>query len=255
MKKLLLATAIIGSSCSALSAESVDITVIGTISPTACTPSAAGGGVIDYGFISPEQLAQEIDDKPAGTTVLPVKTTSFTVQCDGRANVALRAKSNRGTASEANAMNNSGASNISDDATKKAMVAGLPYSVTATNPDVMGLGTSSNNKPIGGYMMLLPTKLINLDGVPATKRFYTIGTPTSTSSWTAEPLESTHGGSINSGSSYIGYSTNESATTPQSFQQLTGTLIVRAYITDRANLNLNQPVNLDGSSSIELFYY
>ena len=257
MKKLLLATTVAISSFSALSAESIDISVIGTISPAACTPIASGGGVVDYGFINPDQLAKGVDDKAAGTTVLDVKTIGFTVQCDAEANVAIRAKSNRGPASEAAAMNATGASKILDAATKAAMIKDLPYDIKAINPDVMGLGATSEGVPIGGYMMLLPTKLITLDGTPVNKRFYTGGQPTVTSKWSVETSgnEAVHGGSINSGTTFIGYAINAAATAPQAFTVLSGTLIVRAYITDQKNLNINSPINLDGSSTIELFYY
>ncbi|MFY3771588.1 DUF1120 domain-containing protein [Providencia manganoxydans] len=249
MKKVLLSALLASASFPALSADSIDISVIGTISPTACVPSAAGGGVADYGMIKPSEL------EATGVSVLEVKTLGFSVQCDGVTNVALRANSNRGNASDAGPANDTGASKLTDTTALSSMIANLPYNVSVANPDVMGLGTAPNGADIGGYMMLLPTSLVTLDGEAATKRFYAFGPLTQNTTWNVEGAETNHGGSINSGATFVSYSTDNTDTKPQAFQNLTGTLIIRAYITDQSKLDVTQPINLDGSSTIELYYY
>ena len=249
MKKILLASVLTSASLSGMAADSIDIKVIGTINPTACTPSASGGGVVDYGNIKPSALSA------TGTTVLDVKTLAFSIQCTGETNVTLRANSNRGTAADAGPANTTGASKLTDATTLSNMIANIPYSVTVINPDVMGLGTGSDGKDIGGYMMLLPTSLVTLDGDIATRRFYASGTLDKNTVWGVENNESSHGGSMNSAETYFSYSTDNTASKPQAFKTLLGTLIIRGYITDKSNLDLTQPINLDGSSTIELYYF
>lgn len=88
MKKYLAAlsaTALIGIAPYALAAPSTDLTVIGTITPNACTPTLSGGGVVDHKTISSKDLNQ---DK---FTNLPQKTLQLSVNCDSA--IAFRLKS------------------------------------------------------------------------------------------------------------------------------------------------------------------
>lgn len=248
MKKLLLATLLASTTLPAMAGDAIDIKVIGTISPTACTPTASGGGVVDYGNIKPSTL------DATGTTVLPAKTLNFTIQCSGEANVALRASSNRGVAANAGTANSTGASKLTDATTVTNIVSGLPYNITVNNPDVMGLGTSPNGADIGGYMMILPTSLVTLDGVDANRRLFASAPLDQNTTWGVENNEVSHGGSLNSGDTYFSYSTDSAATKPQAFKLLSGTLIVRGYITEKSKLDVT-PINLDGSSTIELYYF
>ena len=55
MMKTACAIAVLAASANVM-AESVDLVVKGTIAPIACKANLAGGGVIDYGVISPESL-------------------------------------------------------------------------------------------------------------------------------------------------------------------------------------------------------
>ncbi|WP_330220783.1 DUF1120 domain-containing protein [Pseudomonas frederiksbergensis] len=52
-------TALISLAPYALAASSTDLTVTGTITPSACTPSLSGNGVVDYGKISARDLNQD----------------------------------------------------------------------------------------------------------------------------------------------------------------------------------------------------
>ncbi|MCH1996717.1 DUF1120 domain-containing protein, partial [Achromobacter xylosoxidans] len=54
-----LSLALAGSmAASVAQAQSIDVRVIGTITPAACIPSLAGGGVVDYGNIAASTLNQ-----------------------------------------------------------------------------------------------------------------------------------------------------------------------------------------------------
>ncbi|EMI5491517.1 DUF1120 domain-containing protein [Providencia stuartii] len=253
MKKLLLVSLLASATLPAMAADSVDISVIGTISPTSCVPTASGGGVVDYGNINPNSL------NATGPTVLPAKTVNLSISCDGEAYVALRANSNRtNTVTDTN-----GAENISGSAKVNQAVidAGLgknqPNGLgNVTEPHAAGLGLANGQK-IGGYMLNLPVTSITLDGVDAAVRYYSTGTPTQTSSWNKmSPGVSNDGDSLLPASAaYFGYNSDAAAAVPQKFKLMNASVVVQAYITDKSALDITQPINLDGSSTIELYYY
>jgi hypothetical protein len=92
----LLTAALLITGASSAFAASTDLTVKGLITPSACTPNLANGGVVDYAKISASDLNQ-ITDTPIGTQTLQV-----TVNCDASALFAISAIDNRiGTASTA----------------------------------------------------------------------------------------------------------------------------------------------------------
>ena len=85
MKKTVLALALLATTASAFAADSVDVRVIGTIVPAACTPTLSGGGTVDYGTIKADTISA------TDYTVLPEKQISFLDPCDAPAKVALNA--------------------------------------------------------------------------------------------------------------------------------------------------------------------
>ncbi|MFL1388226.1 DUF1120 domain-containing protein [Pseudomonas tritici] len=92
MNKLLntlIATALLTGAGQAYAASSVDLTVKGLITPSACTPALANGGTIDYGKISAKDL------KPDLPTALPYKALQLTVTCDAPTLMAIESKDNR----------------------------------------------------------------------------------------------------------------------------------------------------------------
>ncbi|WP_242171485.1 MULTISPECIES: DUF1120 domain-containing protein [unclassified Pseudomonas] len=87
--KTLSATLLLLGSANVLAASSVDLTVKGLITPSACTPTLSGGGTVDYGKISAKDL------KPDASTFLPGQVVQFTVTCDAATLMAMEAKDNR----------------------------------------------------------------------------------------------------------------------------------------------------------------
>ncbi|HEF4757829.1 TPA: DUF1120 domain-containing protein [Pseudomonas putida] len=91
MKKYLAAlttTALISIAPYAL-ASSVDLTVTGTITPAACTPSFSNGGMVDLGKIAAKDLNQ------TSYTTLEKTPMSLSVACDAPALFAVHAVDNR----------------------------------------------------------------------------------------------------------------------------------------------------------------
>ncbi|OIN48573.1 hypothetical protein BLL37_24810 [Pseudomonas azotoformans] len=70
-------------------ASTVELTVGGLITPMACTPALSGGGLIDFGKISQQDLNQ------ATGTRLPLKSLTLTVSCNAPGRYALRMRDNR----------------------------------------------------------------------------------------------------------------------------------------------------------------
>lgn len=92
MKKLLatLSTlALISMPPKALAASSTELTVTGTITPSACTPGLSGGGLVDLGKISAKDLRQD------RWTEISKDPMQLTVACDAATLFALDAIDNR----------------------------------------------------------------------------------------------------------------------------------------------------------------
>ncbi|MGF6096147.1 DUF1120 domain-containing protein [Pseudomonas sp. 18175] len=74
-------------------ASTVDLAVTGLITPMACTPLLSGGGLVDFGKISRNDL------NLTNGTRLPHKYLTLTVNCNAPGRFALRMRDNRdGTA-------------------------------------------------------------------------------------------------------------------------------------------------------------
>ena len=72
-----------------LAASSVDVSVRGAITPSACTPGLSQEGLIDFGKIPAKDLS------PDSSTSLPTVILKLTVNCDAPALFALRGNDNR----------------------------------------------------------------------------------------------------------------------------------------------------------------
>lgn len=73
----------------ALAASSVDLSVTGSITPSACSPSLSNNGLVDYGKISVQDL------NPTGVTELPKTSFKLAVNCEGASLFALATQDNR----------------------------------------------------------------------------------------------------------------------------------------------------------------
>ncbi|WP_248916841.1 DUF1120 domain-containing protein [Pseudomonas moorei] len=71
-----LCTALLLTTASPAFAASTDLTVTGVITPSACTPTLSGGGIVDHGKISAKDL------RPDNPTTLPKLALQMAVNCD-----------------------------------------------------------------------------------------------------------------------------------------------------------------------------
>lgn len=115
----------------ASAASSVDLTVKGTITPSACTPSLSQDGTIDYGKIAAKDLNQ------TNWTELPSVTLQAAVNCEAPTLFALLTQDNR------------------------------PERPVPVNLALYGLGVTPQNELIGGYTLEIRQPPL-ADGVPVT---------------------------------------------------------------------------------------
>lgn len=199
-------------------ASSVDVKVIGTIIPGACTPTLAGGGTIDYGNIGASELSQ------TAYTALDEKPVPFTISCTAPTKVAIRGVDNKSS----------------------SVVPGILSALSGGRTDVynFGLGTVSGSN-VGGYSMLMKQGTFTADGVSVVA----IGSVDSGTSWVGTTL----GAVQNVATNLRSWSTTNNGV-PIAFTTLTGTFAVQAVLNKGSDLPLTNDVPLDGSATLELIY-
>jgi len=225
--------ALLASTSTAVMAESIDVKVIGTITPTACKPTLAGGGTIDYGVIPPASLKKDT------VTVLDEKQVDFSITCDAAAKVAVHAVGSK-------------IDTITDGSkgfgVYPVFSGGALFGVKSVNVD--GLGKTDEGKNIGGYGIRLVPQSYTVDG----KKADTIMRRQKSDNWTSSPAHDA--GSLYTASTrdlHISWA-KPGEKTPTAFTSLAGKLGVQAYITKTSELNLTKPVKLDGLTTLELVY-
>ncbi|WP_242171488.1 MULTISPECIES: DUF1120 domain-containing protein [unclassified Pseudomonas] len=91
-----LATALLLTGASTVfAASSVDLTVQGLITPSACTPSLSSGGMIDHGKVAAKDLS------PINWTWLGDHTLQLNITCEAPTLLALQGVDNRGDSPDA----------------------------------------------------------------------------------------------------------------------------------------------------------
>lgn len=227
MRKTVCALAVLAlSSASVMAAETVDLTVIGTIVPAACTPALSGGGVADYGTIYATDLT------PATYHDLGVKSLNFSIACSAPAKVAIKAVSSRL------------GSVVSSEAEGTDGFAKAPINLFgASDVYAAGLGLDGTAK-IGGYAARL---------VPATSRADATAVDTIVSEDSGSTWATTATPNITSNQQILSWAT-AGTTAPVSLTALSADLEVNAYLNMPEELDLTKPVSLDGLTTIEVVY-
>lgn len=94
---LIAAVFLLSGASNLLAASAVDLSVKGTITPSACTPTLSSGGVVEHGKISMQDL------HPYQSTRLADATLQLTVNCAASTLFAIQSHDNReGTSAEWN---------------------------------------------------------------------------------------------------------------------------------------------------------
>jgi len=199
-------------------AATVDLTVVSTVTPVACTPTLSGGGVADYGAMPAGIL------KSGGITALPTRSLSLTIGCDASAKISLKVIDNRsGSMVPSIVAAGSGDGSLNDT---------FNY----------GLGVASGKK-IGGYTITLRPGSYTGD-YAAVQLFSSTDNGTT---W-----QTTSNGVVAKGQCFSWGAAGTGSI--GAYQNIVGTITVQPYIDRPENLGLSQEVILDGSATLELTY-
>lgn len=232
MKKTVVALALLATTSTAFAADSVDVRVIGTIVPAACTPALTGGGVVDYGTIKADTISA------TDYTVLPEKQIAFSITCDAPAKVGLTVANGR-AGSLAGAVESAYSAG-----TAPVQLFGLDYVAAA------GLGMEGAAK-IGGYGVRIDSSTVTADGAAVDSLRADTNAQNTAINWTKDA----YAGIVYSPANQRMTSWAAPGTsTPVAFTALSGQLGVQAYINKGSELDLSKPVHLDGLTTITLYY-
>lgn len=226
VKKTACALAVLATTSTAVMAESIDVKVIGTITPTACKPTLTGGGTIDYGTIAPASLKKDALNQ------LDNKQLDFAITCDAPAKVALKSINGR--------------PNTAAGTTETGTFAGVaPKGIARNNGNwVVGLGLDGNKK-IGGYNISIAD--VFADGAAVDY----IDQNGNSQNW---EKSSTSKNFLHWNQPFKASWSKPGTLTPVAFTTLAGKLNVQAYINKASELDLTKPVKLDGLTTLELVY-
>lgn len=148
---------------------------------------------------------------------LPTKTASLSIICDAPTKVALLTTDNRaGTV-----------------ASKRD---GTAY---------MGLGKDGKGNSIGGWAVAIDSDSVSLSGNEGAKALISADNG---SSWTVASA----GAFIDSSNNM--YSWSDDGNAPTAFKSLHADLTILSFVAPTSELDLTQPITLDGSASVQLFY-
>lgn len=228
MQKSIAALAVLAAISLPAMANSVDVRVVGTITPSACTPTVSGNGTFDYGTIKPDTLSD------TDFTVLAEKTLDFSIACDAPTKVGFKVTSQRGVSAVA------GDGSLQESAKRPVSLFGEP----ANAGGAFGLGLNGS-KGIGGYGLRLVPGTITADGA-SVKLIATTGPNIVTPS----------GSAIDEGSDwgYVYSFATQTTSVPMTLSTLSAKLSTQAYINKKSELDLTKPVALDGLATIEIVY-
>lgn len=205
--------------------DSVDLKVSGTIMPTACTPTLSRNGSVDFGQI--KSLSS------TNYTLLPEITTAITINCDAPAKVAIKPTNGRpGTL-----VGTEGVTGYGETPSEIKL-----FGVGAF---AGGLGTASE-KLIGGYSMRIQQASLLVDGAPAS----VITSRDKGTTWMADSLGLMlyHSADLYTSWASVGNQL------PVAFRTMSATLGVEAYVNKSSELDMTQPISLDGLSTLEMVY-
>jgi type 1 fimbria pilin len=211
-------------------AESIDVKVIGTITPVACTPTLAGGGVVDYGNIATSTLS------PTNYTLLDEKKLDFAITCDAPVKLALKATNGRPN-TLAGAIEGASGFGV---APINGFFGGSTSGVAAA-----GLGLA-NEKKIGGYALRIDASSVTADSAQVDS----VIRNSADASWAKSDTGIMLSATTERQNSWAATGT----VAPVAFTTLAGKLSVQAYINKSSELDLAQPITLDGLTTLELVY-
>lgn len=197
-----------------VAASNVDLSVKGSITPAACTPTLSKGGVVDHGKIS----VSDLNPKPHLGTILPVATLELMLGCAAPTLVAIKSRDNRAGSS--------------------------PESQHPSMNSNFGLGFVNGDKKVGWY--LLKMSHAQSDGVVHSL----IESPDGITWFNADPADQVwQPGWLRTVASASG-----GVALPVSIQNMTANIHIETSILSRVQLPQDQEIPIDGSATLDIVY-
>lgn len=198
-----------------VTAQAADVRVKGTIAPASCSFTITQS-VFDYGRIQPSSLSA------TQYTKLERKSTPFAVKCDAATLVSIRTQDNRASSKVPGMMQ-------------------AAFNSTYNDMFNYGLGVSTKNEKIGGYVMLMSNtvadgKAVRVNGSSNNGATWTVGDgalaqPPHLTSWASS-----------------------ASTAPVALSTVSGNLLVQAVINKTSAFSVGSGISLDGHATLELRY-
>lgn len=190
--------------------------VKGTITPAACTPTIANGGIVDMGATSSSQITGD-------SLLLEQKYISIDIACSAPTKLTFNITDNRAD----------------------SVVPGLSEFSARS---ILGLGKTSDNKPIGSYAIGLQDAVI--DGESGD----TLGSVDQGATWKKVPNTDVFWINNNSGTAdYVTFAAAGS-TTPIAFEHVTASLRISRTALSGEMKNITEVENLDGNATLNFDY-
>ncbi|WP_213878667.1 DUF1120 domain-containing protein [Pseudomonas sp. dw_358] len=197
--------------------ESVDLSVIGTITPTACDITLSKY-TVDLGNINSKALSATVINELRSDTV------DLNVLCDAPARFTLAT------------VDNGAGSALRDDSAS------------------FGLGFAEGDAKIGYFSMRFNGSTLDADGT-SVLGLASVDKATWAEASTAPDAGpgAVTGPALNHGANYLAFGETVAAGVKE-ITELNGTLQVRTFVAPTSDLNLNDDIELDGSATIEVMY-
>ncbi|MFJ3462008.1 DUF1120 domain-containing protein [Achromobacter spanius] len=206
-------------------AQSIDVRVIGSITPAACSTTVSHGGVIDIKTIPAATLNVTSPTNLGGQMSLP-----FDITCAMPTQVAVRVFDNR----------------------TDSLITGITSGTPGSNGDASNFGLGAvGGQNIGGYTFNFVDTLVRLaEGglLPA----YVISSGDGGQSWTS--VGSGSSGAAQKGASNLLSWSETRDGPPAAITMITGHISPNVTIAKAADLPLKDEIPLDGSATVELVY-
>ncbi|MDA8486727.1 DUF1120 domain-containing protein [Pseudomonas resinovorans] len=220
MKQLaLLPLALVFATNAAIAANSVDLRVTGTITPSACDISLVGGSDFNLGAISANGLAAT-----TSTTLPAVGGKTLNIICSGATQVAFKAIDNRASS--------------------------RPSEITSST--AFGLGMDGSNNPIGYYNIGLVQSTMLINGASGKYK----ASDDAGANWFtfSAPIISLLATDRSPRIGTIDLETANNAAQPTPITSASTEIQVTSFIQPENVLDTSAEITLDGSATIELVY-
>lgn len=220
IKKLRLAVLLglgLGATSGAFAASSVDLSVVGTITPTACDIQLSKASVA-LGKISSSDLSA------TAVTELKSDKVDLTVTCNAAAMFTLATQD------------------------------GAPGTATDSGVTSFGVGKTSDDENIGYFSMRFDGSSLDADGetvIGLASQDKNTWTPANTTP--ANGTGAVEGPALSHGPNFLAFG-DAGTTAPKNIEKLTGTLQVRTFVAPTDGLTLTNDVDLAGNATIEVVY-